>query len=59
MSIFPDNITVTNNINIKKTTNKKGIKIFFMMLKRKKWLLKMVIRSLQLQKNSLNNGFIF
>lgn len=26
MSIFPDNITVTNNINIKKTTNKKGYK---------------------------------
>lgn len=26
MSIFPDNITVTNNINIKKTTNKKGFK---------------------------------
>lgn len=40
MSIFPDNITVTNNINIKKTTNKKGYKDILYDVEKKKVVIK-------------------
>ncbi len=40
MSIFPDNITVTNNINIKKSTNKKGYKDILYDVEKKKVVIK-------------------
>lgn len=40
MSIFPYNITVTNNINIKKTTNKKGYKDILYDVEKKKVVIK-------------------